>query len=153
MFQWQATIMGPVSLVCFGSRFSGPDSCGEQEESPYAGGVFFLSITFPSDYPFRPPKVEFMTKIYHPSINANGSISLDILFGHWAPGLTISTGVVFYESSVTWHVYRSIVLSSIRSMLMDPNSADIRDENLSIGHLCKTNRPQYEAEAREWTRR
>ena len=57
---WQATIMGP------------PDS-------PYQGGVFFLTIHFPTDYPFKPPKVAFTTKIYHPNINTNGSICLDIL--------------------------------------------------------------------------
>jgi ubiquitin-conjugating enzyme E2 D len=73
VFQWQATIMGP------------PDS-------PYQGGVFFLTIHFPSDYPFKPPKIAFTTRIYHPNINSNGSICLDILRSQWSPALTISKG-------------------------------------------------------------
>jgi len=96
MFQWQATIMGPVSLSCHNLCCSGPNPRGYKGESPYAGGVFFLSITFPVDYPFKPPKVSFTTKIYHPNINANGSICLDILRDQWSPALTISKGKAFY---------------------------------------------------------
>ena len=65
-------------------------------DSPYSGGVFFLNITFPTDYPFKPPKVQFITKIYHPNINANGSICLDILRDQWSPALTISKGTDIY---------------------------------------------------------
>ncbi|XP_009201305.1 ubiquitin-conjugating enzyme E2 D4 isoform X6 [Papio anubis] len=71
LFHWQATIMGP-------------------NDSPYQGGVFFLTIHFPTDYPFKPPKVAFTTKIYHPNINSNGSICLDILRSQWSPALTVS---------------------------------------------------------------
>ena len=70
MFNWQATIMGP-------------------KESAYEGGVFFLNIAFPSDYPFKPPKLHFSTKIYHCNISSNGSICLDILKDQWSPALTI----------------------------------------------------------------
>ncbi|KAJ7414409.1 Ubiquitin-conjugating enzyme E2 D3 [Pitangus sulphuratus] len=59
-------------------------------DSPYQGGVFFLTIHFPTDYPFKPPKVAFTTRIYHPNINSNGSICLDILRSQWSPALTIS---------------------------------------------------------------
>ncbi len=64
-----------------------------QGDSPYSGGVFFLAIHFPTDYPFKPPKVNFTTRIYHPNINSNGSICLDILRDQWSPALTISKGM------------------------------------------------------------
>lgn len=65
-------------------------------DSPYQGGVFFLTIHFPTDYPFKPPKVAFTTRIYHPNINSNGSICLDILRSQWSPALTISKGECFF---------------------------------------------------------
>ena len=88
MYHWNGYIAGP-------------------EESPYAGGVFFLKIEFPSDYPFKPPKVAFTTKVYHPNISSNGSICIDILKTEWSPALTISK-----------------VLISVSSLLTDPNPED-----------------------------
>ncbi|KAB8236771.1 putative ubiquitin conjugating enzyme (UbcD) [Aspergillus alliaceus] len=106
----------------------------ERGDSPYSGGVFFLTIHFPTDYPFKPPKVNFTTRIYHPNINSNGSICLDILRDQWSPALTISK-----------------VLLSICSMLTDPNPDDPLVPE--IAHVYKTDRPRYEATAREWTRK
>ncbi|KAL6884729.1 ubiquitin-conjugating enzyme/RWD-like protein [Trichoderma evansii] len=80
LFYWQATIMGPGN-------------------SPYSGGVFFLKIQFPKDYPWKAPKVNFSTRIYHPNINSNGSIYLDILREGWRSTLTIANGrLLFYPS-------------------------------------------------------
>lgn len=79
-----------------------------QGESPYSGGVFFLSIHFPTDYPFKPPKVNFTTRIYHPNINSNGSICLDILRDQWSPALTISKGESHYFLYCFEHVGRIV---------------------------------------------
>lgn len=113
MNKWEACIVGP------------PDS-------PYQGGLFFLDINFGNDYPFTPPRCKFRTRLYHPNINSNGSICLDILKDNWSPALTI----------------RSVLLS-ICSLLTDPNPDDPLVPE--IAELYVTNREQYEQEARNFT--
>jgi ubiquitin-conjugating enzyme E2 D/E len=108
LFHWQATIMGP-------------------DDSPYSGGVFFLDIHFPADYPFKPPKVSFTTRIYHCNINSNGGICLDILKEQWSPALTVSKVVVLLVQScllVLIPSYHLQVLLSICSLLTDANPED-----------------------------
>lgn len=115
IFHWDATIIGP-------------------SESPYQGGLFFVAIHFPPDYPFKPPKVNFKTKVYHPNVNSQGSICLDILKEQWSPALTISK-----------------VLLSICSLLTDPNPDDPLVPE--IAHVYKTDKNRYNELAKEWTRK
>jgi len=115
VFHWQATILGP------------PDS-------PFEGGVFFLNITFPTDYPFKPPKFTFTTRIYHPNINSNGAICLDILRSQWSPALTVAK-----------------VLLSICSLLCDPTPDDPLVPE--IARLYKTDPGKYAECAKEWTKK
>src|ERR1700744_4433302 len=110
-----ATIMGPA-------------------KTPYENGVFNLEIQFPPDYPFKPPKIRFTTKVYHCNINSSGGICLDILKDNWSPALTISK-----------------VLLSICSLFSDPNPDDPLVPE--IAKLYKTNRKQHDANALEWTRK
>eukprot|EP01084_Bolivina_argentea_P108732 194339_1 len=56
----------------------------------YEGGIYELQIHLPRDYPFKPPNCKFITKIYHPNINTNGSMKLTILHDFWNPMHTIS---------------------------------------------------------------
>ncbi|XP_040381998.1 constitutive photomorphogenesis protein 10-like isoform X2 [Oryza brachyantha] len=71
LYHWLSTIIGP-------------------QGSPYEGGIFFIDIVFPIDYPFRPPMVTFKTRIYHCNVDSTGNLSMDILREGWSPALTIT---------------------------------------------------------------
>ena len=60
LFSWIVSIEGP-------------------EGTPYEGGVFQASIDFPQTYPNNPPKMKFITPIWHPNIYKNGEVCISIL--------------------------------------------------------------------------
>ena len=115
LLTWQGIIVGP-------------------EGTPYVGGVFKLEIKFPSDYPYKAPKVTFATPIYHCNINRAGNICLDILKDKWSPDLTIGKGLL-----------------SICSLLSDPNPDDPLAPE--IAEVFKNDRAKHDETAAAYTAR
>lgn len=113
MTHWHATIFGP-------------------EGTPYHQGVFELDIMFPDEYPFKPPKIYFITPIYHCNISSNGGICLDILKDNWSPALNISN-----------------LLLSICSLLAEPNPKDPLVPE--IADLLQKSKETHDMNARTYT--
>lgn len=113
LFVWTGYIFGP-------------------KESPYQGGIFKIVIEFPTNYPFKPPKINFKTKVFHPNISESGVICLDILKNEWSPALSISK-----------------VLLSISSLLTDANPNDPLSPN--VAYIYKHDKKLFEKKAQEWT--
>jgi ubiquitin-conjugating enzyme E2 D/E len=115
MFEWSGYIFGP-------------------QGSPYEGGAFEISIDFPPNYPFKPPKIMFMKPMYHPNIGAQGNICLDILKDKWSPALTVPK-----------------ILMSIISLLNEPNPED--PLNSEVAEVYLADKSEFEQMARAFTAR
>jgi len=117
-FEWEALISGP-------------------EGTPFDGGVFVTRLTFPRDYPLSPPKMRFISEIFHPNIYADGRVCISILH---APG---DDPMGYESSSERWSPVQSIekILLSVVSMLAEPN--DESSANVDASKIWRENRERF----------
>jgi len=119
LFHWRAQIIGPKGTV-------------------YEGGAFDLDVRFPLDYPFKPMKITFTTKIYHPQVRPNGEICFTdyLLREQWSPALTFAK-----------------VLEAIREMLRNPvanSESPFSAFNLNLSTQFMSDRASFDETAKRW---
>ncbi|RSH92555.1 ubc11 protein [Saitozyma podzolica] len=85
LFKWAGTLTGPDGTV-------------------YEGLTYRLNLTFPPEYPYRPPTIKFDTPCYHPNVAMKGGTY--VLTDKWSAVYSVHT-----------------VLVSLQSLLGDPNNA------------------------------
>jgi ubiquitin-conjugating enzyme E2 G2 len=117
-FEWEALITGP-------------------EDSSFEGGVFVTELVFPQDYPLSPPKMKFISEMFHPNVYPDGRVCISILH---TPG----DDPLGYETAAErWSPVQSIekILLSVVSMLAEPN--DESGANVDASKMWRENRKQF----------
>ncbi|CAJ2502937.1 Uu.00g103310.m01.CDS01 [Anthostomella pinea] len=64
------------------------------DEGVYHGGLFTFTFNMDQNYPHEPPKVRCQQKIYHPNIDLEGKVCLNILREDWKPVLNLNAVIV-----------------------------------------------------------
>lgn len=97
-------------------------------ETPYEGGTYKALMEFPDDYPMKPPKVQFLSRMFHPNIYKDGKVCIS----------TLQTGKPGDDSGVYWRPVLGVeqAILSVVSLLSDPNLADpANTEAANVYHL------------------
>ena len=110
-------------LLWRGCLFGPPDS-------EWEGAVLPLQLSFPPDYPQKPPVVRFTCKLYHPNVFSDGKLCLDIVQDKWSPVYTVGT-----------------ILTSIQSLLTDPNTSS--PANPEASKTYSNDRKEYRKQVRQ----
>ena len=114
VFHWRITMLGP-------------------QDTPYAGGLFFLIADFPDDYPTHGPKIKFENKIYHLNVSKQGNVCINTL-SKWVKGTTMTE-----------------VLSLIFALFYKQNEKDPYDYDMA--QLFINDRAKFDQNARDYTQK
>lgn len=95
------------------------------DEGYYRGGKFRFDLRIPNAYPHEPPKLKCETIIYHPNIDQEGNVCLNILREDWKPVLTINS-----------------IIYGLLHLFHEPNPED--PLNKEAAELLKNDRRQFD---------
>nr|POE56598.1 ubiquitin-conjugating enzyme e2 1 [Quercus suber] len=110
----------------FHGRFRGPP------DTPYENGQYEVDIRITAEYPFKPPDMRFITKIWHPNVSSQtGAICLDTLGQAWSPVLTLKSALI-----------------SLQSLLSSPEPKDPQDAE--VASMLISRPEEFAQVAREW---
>ena len=127
IYNWEVLLMGPP-------------------ETLYDGGYFKAHLSFPIEYPFRPPTLKFITKIWHPNIGMDGKVCISILH---EPG---NDNMGYEQACERWlpiHTAETIMIS-VMSMLGVPN--DESPANVDAAKQWREDLPGYKRKVRQCVR-
>ncbi|KAK1948386.1 Ubiquitin conjugating enzyme E2 B [Phytophthora citrophthora] len=126
--EWCTVSAVDDDLMHWNAMLAGP------EDSPYAGGVFNLDLQFPSEYPFKAPKVRFLTRVYHPNVKSqSGEICADVINENWGPTLNVLH-----------------CLTAIKQILEQPDMDNPLEPD--IAKQMHENKADFEKTAQDWTK-
>jgi ubiquitin-conjugating enzyme E2 R len=123
-FEWDVYIQGP------------PDT-------DYEGGIFKARLSFPEDFPYKPPEMKFLSDFWHPNVYADGKVCISILH---PPGHDPMSGE---RAEERWSPIQSVtsVLLSVISLLSDPNNSS--PANVDAGVEWRNNRVKFREKIRK----
>jgi ubiquitin-protein ligase len=114
LFMWKLLIEGP-------------------EGTPFVGGKFIVNVDFSDNYPFKPPKIKFVTKIYHPNVKTDtGEICMQAIESKWVPTLNAT-----------------FIVQAILTLLRSPSAENALEVDIATKY--QNNYNQWQAQAVEWT--
>lgn len=115
------------SITKLTGRITGP------KDTPYEGGTFLVDIDLSEQYPYQPPKMKFITRVWHPNISSQtGAICLDILKDQWSPALGIKTALL-----------------SLQVLLECPQPDDPQDAVVAEQYMKRF--AEFQRQAKAWT--
>ena len=94
--------------------------------SLYENGIFKLVMVFCHEYPYKPPQIKFLSRIFHPNVSPDGTVCPEILQRNWSPATTVA-----------------LIIESLISLLDNPYLVDETNYNPKATDLFQINKLNY----------
>jgi len=122
-FTWRVTMMGP-------------------KNTPYDGGLFTITITFPPDYPNHGPEFKFKNRIYHLNVDFQkdfGHICINSI-NEWRTTGKVTGKPIYTVKQALFDIFCLFYNQGIKSAYSE-----------EMGYLYSNNPEKFNEEARKWT--